>query len=356
MKNYYDILGIQKSANDEEIKKAFRKLAHKYHPDKKGGDEKKFKEASEAYAVLSDKKRRAEYDTYGRAFAGRASGAGYDFSGFDDFASGFSGGGFEGVEFDFGDVFSEVFGGRRKQEKRGRDISVDVEISFKESIFGTERKMLITKMSECSVCTGSGAEKGSEMETCPACNGNGQVRETRRSFLGTFTSVRECASCHGRGEAPKKKCGECGGIGVSKQEEEIRVSIPAGIQNGEMIRQPLRGEAIAGGVSGDLYVKIHVQPDSAFTREGSNLTTQMPVKLTDALLGASYTLQTLDGTITLKVPSGVSHGEILRVRGKGVPISGDGRGDLLVKIQINIPKRLSRKAKKLIEEMRGEGL
>ena len=351
MKDYYQVLGVQKGASDEEVKKAFRKLAHKYHPDKKDGDEQKFKEVSEAYAVLSDRKRRAEYDAYGRTFAG----GGADFSGFD--FSQF--GGFDAGNFDFGDIFSEFFGtgaGRHARAKRGRDISIDIELSFKESVFGAERRVLITKAGTCEKCGGSGAKKSSEMETCSACSGKGRIQETRNSFLGTFTSVRECPVCHTRGRMPKQKCATCRGDGVHKREEEIKIVLPSGISDGEMVRLQGRGEAIAGGASGDLYVKVHVKPDPKFSREGSSITTALPVKLSDALLGATYTLQTLDGDIEIKVPAGISHGEILRVRGKGVPLSQGGRGDLMVRVTIELPSKLTRKAKKLVEDLRSEGL
>ena len=356
MKNYYDILGVEKNSSDEEIKKAFRKIAHKYHPDKQGGDEKKFKEASEAYAVLSDKKKRAEYDMYGKTFAGGDGGAGFGGFNYSDFAQGFGQGGFQGAEFDFGDIFSDLFnGGRGERTKRGRDISIDIELSFREAVFGVERRILITKTSLCDTCGGSGAKKGTKMEQCSACNGNGQVRETRKSFLGTFTSVRECAACHGKGEVPKEKCPDCRGEGLQKKEEEIKLTVPAGINDGEMIRMPERGEAVVGGMAGDLYIKVHVKPDAEFKRSGFDITKELSIKLTDALLGAEYTVPTLDGDITLKIPIGISHGEVLKVKGRGVP-NGNGRGDLLVKVKIDFPQKLSRSAKKIIEELRKEGL
>jgi len=361
MKDYYDILGVKKGSTEDEIKKAFRKLAHKYHPDKKGGDEKKFKEASEAYAVLSDKKKRAEYDTYGKTFAGGAGGGagfnGFDFSDFQNFAGGFQQGDFQNAGFDFGDIFSEIFGGRGggARVKRGRDISIDIELTFKESIFGAERRILVTKTAVCDSCEGRGAKKGTAMESCSACNGKGQVRETRNSVFGSVTSVRECPHCSGRGEVPKEKCGTCGGEGTHKKEEEIQVAIPSGIQDGEMIRMPGKGEAVQGGETGDLYIKIHVKTDPEFGRDGVNLTRKLNVKLTDALLGATYTLATLDGDIALKIPAGVPHGEILRVKGKGVP-NQNTRGDLLVKINIQMPQKLSRSAKKLVEDLGKEGI
>jgi len=362
MKNYYELLGITKTATEEEIKSAFRKLAHKYHPDKKGGDEKKFKEVSEAYSVLSDKKKRAEYDTYGRTFAGggpqggpQGGFGGFDFSNFQGF-QGF--GGQEGVEFDLGDIFGEFFGGggAGARARRGRDISIDIELPFRESVFGTERRVLIAKTSVCDTCGGTGAKKGSKLIACSMCNGKGDIRESRNSFFGTFTSSRTCPRCHGRGQIPEVSCDVCRGEGVAKREEEIRVSVPAGVGDGEMIRMPGRGEAAAGGSAGDLYIKLHVKADRDFSRDGHNLLTTLSVKLTDALVGREYRVRTLDGDETLSVPAGVVHGEVLRIRGKGVPHGRGSRGDLLIRVDVEFPKKLSSKAKNLIEELRKEGL
>lgn len=352
MKDYYELLGVPRSATEEDIKKAFRKLAQKYHPDKKGGDEAKFKEVSEAYAVLSDKKRRAEYDTYGKTFAGggpQGGFGGFDFSQFE----GFQNGNFQ--DFDIGDIFGEFFGGAQARGKRGRDISIDLELSFRESVFGTERRVLIAKTAVCDICSGTGAKKGTSMLSCSACNGKGDIRETRNTFFGTFTSTRPCPRCHGRGQIPETPCDVCRGNGVLRREEEIHVIVPTGISDGEMIRMPGRGEAVAGGTPGDLYVKLHVKSDPTFSREGNNLLMALPVKLSDALLGAEYRIQTLDGEETLDIPAGITSGEVVRVRGKGVP-TGRTRGDLMVRIDIQFPKKLSRNARELIERLRSEGL
>jgi molecular chaperone DnaJ len=354
MKNYYEILGIAKTATEEEIKTAFRKLAHKYHPDKKGGDEKKFKELSEAYSVLSDKKKRSEYDTYGKTFAGGQGGpqggfGGFDFSNFQGFGQG------QSFEFDLGDIFGDAFGGR-SAGRRGRDISIDIELPFREAIFGTERRVLVSKMAVCEVCNGNGAEKGSKMITCPTCNGKGDIRETRNTFFGAFTSARTCPKCQGRGQIPEHACKTCRGAGVRKREEEIHVVIPGGVEDGEMVRMPGRGEAVGGGTSGDLYVKLHVKADTKFAREGNNLVTELPIKLTDALLGGEYRIATLDGEEMVSVPQGVSHGEVIRVRGRGVPYGRGSRGDLLVRVDIKLPKKLSRSAHELVEKLRTEGL
>ncbi len=360
-KDYYDILGVQKGASDEDIKKAFRTLAHKYHPDKKGGDEAKFKEVSEAYSVLSDKKKRAEYDAYGKTFSGGGPQGGFGGFDFSNFSQGFGGfqGGFangQGVEFDIGDIFGEFFGGAGGgRAKRGRDVSIDIEIPFKDAIFGTERRVLISKVSACATCDGSGAKKGTKLQSCKTCNGKGQIHESRNTFFGSFTSARLCPTCHGRGQMPESPCTSCGGAGVSKQEEEIQVTVPAGAENGEMIRMPGRGEAAPGVPAGDLYVKLHVRADKHFTRDGTHLITTLAIKVTDALLGGEYQISTLEGDTTVTLPAGVSHGELIRVRGKGVP-SGRGRGDLLVKVVIELPKKLSKEARQLIEQLRKEGV
>ncbi len=351
-KDYYKILGVEKNASKDEIKKAFRKLAHQYHPDKKEGNADRFKEVNEAYSVLSDETKRAQYDAYGQTFSG-ATGSGFEgFQGFD--FSNFKDG---GVEFDLGDIFGDIFGGgARARNKRGRDISMDIELSFEESVFGVERAILLNKVSKCLSCEGSGAKKGSKMETCSTCNGKGQIREVRRSIIGSFASVRTCEICHGKGEIPKDKCPDCKGSGVLKREQEIKVTIPPGVEDGEMVRLSGMGEALSHGVAGDLYIKIHVRDHSTFKKEGNNLTMTLPVKLSEALLGGEQTIKTLDGEITIKIPEGVGFGEILRVKGKGVPHDKGKRGDLLVKIQIELPKKLSKEMKEVVEKLKKGGI
>jgi len=359
-KDYYKILGVEKKANKDEIKKAFRKLAHQYHPDKKSGDEAKFKEINEAYTILSDDKKRTEYDMYGQTFAGGAGpGAGgpfgqgfggFDFSGFQQ--------GFEGVEFDLGDIFGDVFGGGMGgRQKRGRDISVDIHVSFEESVFGVERKLLITKLSQCSVCDGSGAKKGSAMKECAKCGGKGKVHDTKRTIMGTFSTVRPCSECHGGGKIAEHKCTECRGAGVARGQSEIRIMVPPGIESGEVIRIAGKGEAVSGGVSGDLYIKVHVMPHKVFRREGTNLVMDLDIKLSDALLGANYTIPTLEGKVEqVVIPEGTTHGEILHMKGHGVPVHGGRRGDLLIRVAIKFPKKLSKHARETIEKLKEEGI
>jgi molecular chaperone DnaJ len=352
--NYYTTLGIEKSASKDEIKKAFHRLARKYHPDNKStGDEQRFKEINEAYQTLSDDRKRSEYDTYGHVFqGGGAQGARH---GFEGFAQNFNG--FEG--FDFEDIFDMFGGGKRTggRMRRGRDISIDLEIDFTEAIFGTERKVLLTKTSVCDSCNGSGAKENTGYDKCAKCNGQGKLHETRSSFLGSFTSVKECGTCNGEGNVPKEKCNTCRGACVLKRQEEITIRVPAGINNGEVIRLSGTGESVARGIPGDLYIKIHVGEHRLFRREGNNLVINLDIKLSDAILGAEYSIELLDKSlITLKVPKGVSIGEVLRIKGKGIPHDRGSAGDLLVKLNIQLPKNLSSKAKEMFEKLKKEGI
>ena len=357
-KDYYQILGIPKGSSKDEVKKAFRKLASKYHPDKEGGDEEKYKEITEAYAVLGDDKKKAEFDTYGHAFnnGGGAQGGGGGFN-WGDFQNA-AGGGFNagGFEFDLNDIFENFgFGGGGRRQERGRDISIDINLNFNESIFGVTRKVLLTKNNTCTFCEGTGAKKGTEKVSCTTCGGNGKIRETRQSVMGSFSTVRECSDCLGTGKIPKEKCEHCRGAGVARTQEEISIKIPSGIQNGEVIRMTGRGEAMSGGQPGDLYVKVHAEGHKTIRREGTTLYSDLPIKLTDALLGNTYRVETLDGTVDIKIPPGIIHGELIRIKEKGVP-SERGRGDFMVKVSIETPKKLSRKAQKLVEELREEGI
>lgn len=363
-KDYYNILGVDKKASKDEIKKAFYKLAQKYHPDKKEGNEAKFKQVNEAYQILSDDAKRSKYDQYGSDFSaesGPASGWGgfssqggqWDFSGFQN----------GGAEFDFGnlnDIFSDFFtggmGGGRTQARRGRDISTEIQIPFSDAVFGVNRKILITKTSKCAVCNGSGAKEGTKMQTCKICNGQGKIREIKRSFLGNISSTKICEACLGSGQVPFEKCEKCKGAGVMRREEEISIVIPAGIRDGEMIRMSGMGEAVSKGSTGDLYIKINIAPHPVFKREGNNLIMNLNLKLSEALLGTEYPIKTLDGEIKVKIPEGVSINEILRVKGKGIPISATRRGDLLIKLNIKLPNKLSRKSREIIEQLKKEGI
>ena len=358
-KDYYETLGVNKGASKEEIKKAFYKLAHKYHPDKKEGNEARFKQVNEAYQVLSDDAKRSKYDQYGSGFESAQQGGFGGFSG-TDFSGGFQG---ANVDFDFGnlnDIFSDFFGGGmsggRRETRRGRDISTEIQISFYDSIFGTNRKVLITKTSNCLACHGSGAKTGSKMETCKICNGQGKIRESKRTIFGNIANTKICEVCLGTGEVPKEICETCKGKEVLRREEEVSIVIPAGIRDGEMIRMTGYGEAISKGTTGDLYIKINVASHNVFKRDGNDLVMSLNLKISDALLGTEYPIQTLDGEIKVTIPEGVAINEILRVRGKGVPISKNKRGDLLIKLNIKLPGKLSRKSREIVEELKKEGI
>lgn len=349
MNDYYATLGLEKGASKDEVKKAFRKLASKYHPDKKTGNEDKYKEITEAYAVLGDDKKKAEYDTYGQSFNGGGPG-GFNWGDFQQQA------GAQGFEFDINDIFSNFgFGGGGGRAKRGRDISIDINLTFKESIFGVTRKVLLTKNGTCEKCSGTGAKKGTDLETCGTCNGQGKVREARQTIMGNVMTVRECTVCSGKGKIPKTKCGTCAGAGIARVEEEITIEVPAGVKDGEVIRMTGRGEAITGGQAGDLYIKLHAESHQTIRREGADLVVDLPVKLTDALLGSTYKVETLEEPVEIKIPASITHGERLRIKGKGVP-GNYGRGDFFVKVQIEIPKKLSKKAKKLVQELQDQGI
>lgn len=368
-KDYYETLGVNKDASKDDIKKAFYKLAHKYHPDKKGGNEDKFKQVNEAYQVLSDDAKRLKYDQFGSV-------DGADYGGFSaqdgqssgwDFSGGFQNGG-DGFSssFDFGnlnDIFSDFFqggmggsGGGRREARRGRDISTEMQISFYDSVFGVNRKILITKTSNCLACNGSGAKPGSKMETCKHCNGQGKIRESKRTIFGNIASTKICETCLGTGTVPHELCDKCRGKGVLRREEEISIVIPEGIRDGEMVRMTGYGEAISRGTAGDLYIKINVMPHPVFKREGNDLVMNLNLKLSDALLGSKYSIQTLDGEIEVTIPEGIKINEILRVRGKGVPMSKNKRGDLLIKLNIKLPSKISRKSRELIEELKKDGI
>ncbi len=360
-KDYYKILGVNKGASKDEIKKAFHKLAHTYHPDKNKGDDTKFKEVNEAYQVLSDDKKRSNYDQFGSAegspFGSGFGGQGGGFGGF-DFRNGNG-----GVEFDMGDlgdIFGDFFGGgmgrNRNATKKGRDLETNIEISFEESIFGTTKKIFINRNSTCSSCDGSGAKKGSKMNNCKKCSGSGKIREIKRTILGSFESVATCSDCFGSGKIPDEKCSVCKGLGIHKQNEELDIKIPGGIENGQTLRVNGEGEAIRGGNFGDLFLKIRVKPNDIYKRDGQNLITEIKIKLTESLLGSTYKLKLLDGGyLEVKIPEGINNGELLRVRGKGVP-SNYGRGDIIIKVNIIIPTKLSKKSKEYVEKLKEEGL
>ncbi len=360
--NYYEILGVSKGASDDEIKRAYRKLAHKYHPDKQGGDEKKFKEINEAYQTLSDKAKRQQYDQFGRTFEqggfqGGQGFGGFDFGGFQGFGQNQQG--FDFQDFGFEDIFSNIFGGgfggrARTRKKTGSNIQIDMEISFEEMVKGTSRTINLYKNIVCDVCHGSGAEPGSKKEKCPTCHGTGQIRKTVQSFLGNFSQVSTCPTCKGTGEIYSQKCHKCGGAGRIKAEQSIEVNVPAGIQNGQTLSLEGQGEAgEQGGTNGDLFIDIHVKPHSKFKREGNNIISDEYITFPQAVLGDKITVDTIDGPLKMKVPAGTQSGEVFKIKGEGVPfLQKRGRGDQLVRIKVKIPKNPSREEKNLIEKLR----
>ena len=344
-RDYYEVLGVSRTAAEGELKSAYRKLAMQYHPDRNPGDKKaeeKFKEAAEAYAVLADASKRSAYDRFGHAGVGAAAGAGagFDPETFGDFAD------ILGNMFGFGDLFG---GRRRGGPQRGADLRYDLEISFLESATGAEPTIQIPRQESCETCKGSGAAAGSAPTVCSMCRGQGQVRRQQ----GFFTIAVTCPQCRGAGKTVAKPCQTCQGAGRVTQERKIKVKIPAGISNGQQLRLQNEGEAgMAGGPSGHLYVVIHVQEHEFFRREGNHLFCEVPVNFTTLALGGEIVVPTLDGPERMKVPDGTQTGTTLRLRGKGMPdVSGRGRGDLLITVQVQTPKKLSKEQRQLLEQL-----
>lgn len=359
-KDYYQILGVTKNASQEELKKAYYKLAHQHHPNK-GGNEAKMKEINEAYSVLGNKEKRQQYDQFGQTFdqASRQGGfGGGGFSDFSDFAQSFRGGQ-QGGNFSFdmgdlGDMFGDLFGmgGRRSSGARtskGRDIEAELTIEFSEAAFGVEKELTLNKDVTCNNCKGSGAEPGSKVNTCPTCQGTGQILKSIGFGIG-FPSV--CPDCQGAGKKAEKSCGSCHGKGVLSSRESFKVKIPAGIDNGQTVRLPGKGQAARGGQSGDLYLHIKVLPDLRFRRDGYDLRSKKEISFTQAALGDKIEIETIDGKIKLKIPEGTQSGKIFRIRGKGVSqLHGRGRGDHLVEIIVKTPTNLSRSQKKALKDL-----
>lgn len=365
-KDYYKILGVEKNATADEIKKAFKKAAMQYHPDRPGGDEKKFKEVNEAFQILNDADKRAKYDQFGSDFEQQGGWGGAGGS-WEDIMNAFrqqGGGGFGNVNFDFGggmgDIFGDLFGGGgrggRSRRTQGRDIQVDVEIDFKEAAFGVERELNLRKQSACDVCSGSGAEPGSKMEKCGTCHGQGQVVQVQRTFMGNMQTVATCPNCHGRGEHPSKKCKHCGGNGVLAKSQTVKVKIPAGIDEGQSIRLSGYGEvAPHGGGAGDLYVQIHLRAQKLFHREGVDVYTESEISFAQAALGDKIDIETIDGPLKIVVPEGTESGALIRLKGHGIQhLNRATRGDHYVKVKIRVPRKLSRDARKKLEDLKDQ--
>lgn len=361
-KDYYNVLGISKGASDDEIKKAFRRLAHQYHPDKQGGNEAKFKEINEAYQVLSDATKRQQYDQYGKVFDG-ASGQGGGATWEDVMRqSGFGGGNVHVDMGDLGDMFGDMFGfGSQRGEQRqrqGNDLTMGISLSFAESIFGTKKEVSITKTATCKRCNGSRAESGSSIKTCTTCKGNGSIAQARRTLFGTIQTAVACSACHATGKTVDKPCRDCSGTGVRRAQETLTISIPAGIDDGNTIRLKGQGEVPAyGGIAGDLYITVRVSRDKKFVREGNDLHVAMNIPMSQAVLGDKITIETLDGKTDLTISPGTQSGTAVRLKNLGVPyLNKQGRGNLIVTLHIATPERLSKKQKDLFEQLKKEGL
>ncbi len=356
-RDYYEVLGVSKTASDDEIKKAYRKLAKKYHPDLNPGDkeaEEKFKEVGEAYEVLSDSDKRARYDQYG--FAGvdpnYAAGSGFGGSGF--------GGGFGGFDVDLGSIFNDFFGGgassgstRRNGPRKGENVRASVTLSFEEAAFGCEKEVTASRIEECQKCHGTGSADGSAPETCPTCGGSGVTRTVRQTPFGAMQQQSTCTRCGGSGKVVKNACPTCRGKGKVRKNKKISVKIPAGVDNGQAVRVAGEGSVgTGGGPKGDLLVEVNVLPHSLFERDGSDVLCEIPITFVQAALGGDLEVPTLDGKVRYNIPEGTQTGTTFRLRGKGIPVVGyqNRRGDQYVTVTIETPKNLNKEQKELLKK------
>jgi len=351
-RDYYEVLGVSRNASDAEIKKAYRKLAKQYHPDVNPGNkeaEAKFKEINEAYEVLSDSQKRAQYDQFGHAAFEQGAGFGGFNGGFGDF--GFS---------DLGDIFESFFGGfggrtssrTRRGPQKGADLKSSVEISFEEAAFGVEKEISIHRMEVCDKCEGSGAKPGTEPVTCQHCNGTGQIQYKQRTPFGQFVNIKTCDVCHGEGKVITNPCDKCNGKGRIRKQKKIMINIPAGIDDGQTIKLGGEGEpGLKGGPSGDLFITVKVKPHAIFQRQGNDVICEIPITFVQAALGAELEVPTLDGKVKYQVPEGTQTGTVFRLKNKGIPfLRGSGRGDQYVKVQVEVPKKLNEKQKAILRE------
>lgn len=367
-KDYYKILGVNKNATEADVKKAFRKLAHQYHPDKTNGSADKFKEINEAYQVLGNKEKRQQYDQFGttfdsrggfgggnpfsQGFSGQGSSANWDFRGFG--GEGF--GDAQNIDFDLGDIFSSFFGGAAgpsrstRRTRRGSDMAIDLDITLKEAVFGTSQNIYLRKQMNCEACGGSGAKDGTSYTTCKTCGGNGQVMTT---ILGHFRTQTICPDCQGQGKTIKVKCSRCNGQGVTTANVDLKVDIPAGIDGGQSVKLSGQGNKGKSGASaGDLFINIHVKPEKGFAREGFDLITEQEIPFTTAVLGGEIKINTIDGQVKLKIPAGTPSGKKFILKGKGVTrLRSRGRGDQIVMVSVEVPTKLTRKQKQLLEQL-----
>lgn len=354
-RDYYEVLGVSKSATADEIKRAYRKQALKHHPDKSGGDDSQFKEIGEAYEVLSDPQKRGAYDQFGHSspFGGQGSGAaGAGFNPQDFDFSGMSGMG------GFGDIFDMFFRGGQAQgggPRQGSDVEVVLDVDFNEAVFGTTKDVALDLQTVCDHCGGSTAEPGSELKTCKTCGGQGQVTRMQNTILGSFQQTTLCPTCRGRRQIPDQACTKCSGQGVVRRTRQMKVKVPAGVDNGNTIRLAGEGEANRDGAKGDLYVHIRVRPSRQFNRQGHNIASEATIGIAEAALGVTIPVATLDGEVKLKIPAGTQSGKVFKLSEKGVPnLGGRGRGDHLVTVDVEIPTKLTAKQKQLLEQFAAE--
>lgn len=354
MKDYYQILGVPRTASKEDIKRAYRKLAHKYHPDKKDGDEDKFKEVNEAYQILSDESKKSQYDRFGRVDGGSQQGQG----GFD-----FSQGGFEFNVDGLGDLFEDAFGsfrrGNARDLRRGNDIEISLEMNLEEVFSKQNKKFKINKFVSCQRCYGEGAEPGTSKNECVSCRGTGVVQEIKRTIFGSFTRETICPDCQGEGQKPNKPCNVCMGAGRIKKEEDINISIPAGVDSNQILRVIGKGDAgKKGGKPGDLYIKILIKRHPVFTRKGDDLLTTITIPYSTAVQGGEVLVKDLEGKrLKVKVPVSTPSGKVIKISGRGIPrFSRFGRGNLFLEMIIDLPKKLTRRQNELLREMKEEGL
>lgn len=353
-KDYYEVLGLSKDADEKEIKSAFRKLAKQYHPDLNPDNkeaEAKFKEVNEAYEVLSDSDKKAKYDKFGHAAFDPNQGFG---------GGGFSGGGFGGFEDIFGDIFGDMFGGGRSSQRTGprpgSDLKLKIDITFEEAAFGTKKEIKINRVEKCSTCDGSGAKKGTSKKTCSTCGGTGTVRTVQRTPFGQFASTQTCSTCRGTGEIVENPCTSCNGTGKEKKSRNITINIPAGVDTNSVI--PLRGEGNHGdngAPTGDLYVYINVKDHEIFERDGDDVWCEIPISFTKAALGGSIEVPTLEGKVKYEVPSGTQTGTVFRLKNRGIKnVRGTNKGDQYVKVKIEVPKKLTDKQKQILSQFAEE--
>ena len=359
-KDYYEVLGVSKNASEDEIKTAFRKLAHKHHPDIEGGDQQKFKEINEAYQVLGNKEKRSQYDQFGSNFENPGFGGGQNgqgFGGFDfsNFGQGFN---FNSEDFDLGDIFGMFNGGRGKssgktKSKRGSDIHLEMSISFLEAAFGVKKEIKIKRIEKCDKCNGEGHEPNSSYHTCNTCGGTGKVNKIVNSFFGQMRTTAICDECSGKGVIYDRKCSKCNGESIYTNYKDLDIEIPAGIDNEETLRLYNEGNGgLNGGQNGDLYINITIEEDKYFKREKYDILTDLEISFPEAALGTKKNLKTLNGDIILKIPAGIQSGTIIKLDEKGIKkLHGRGYGDHLITVVVKTPNRLSSKEKKMYEEL-----